>query len=107
MPATFTEKERARTPFVRRPDGRLVLQVSDHDLAQAEEERLREDLRLFYVAATRPRHLLWLGLGPIEKTEKILPKRAQRHRLFARRGCARKRCAVAKRPRNPGKILPK
>ena len=66
----FTEKERARTPFVRRPDGRLVLQVSDHDLAQAEEERLREDLRLFYVAATRPRHLLWLGLGPIKKRKK-------------------------------------
>ena len=32
---------------------------------QAERERLREDLRLFYVALTRARHALWLGFGAI------------------------------------------
>ncbi len=30
---------------------------------QARMERLREDLRLFYVALTRARHALWLGVG--------------------------------------------
>ncbi|MGV7206843.1 exodeoxyribonuclease V subunit beta [Oxalobacteraceae bacterium A2-2] len=31
--------------------------------AAAEEARLAEDLRLLYVALTRPRHLLWLGVA--------------------------------------------
>ncbi len=31
---------------------------------QAEAEQLQEDLRLFYVGLTRPRHLLWLALLP-------------------------------------------
>ncbi|MDP4299657.1 UvrD-helicase domain-containing protein [Leptothrix discophora] len=41
-------------------------------LAQARRERLREDLRLFYVALTRARHALWLGVGlnaPRRKSE--------------------------------------
>jgi exodeoxyribonuclease V beta subunit len=38
-----------------------VLAPDDEDLAWAEQERLREDLRLFYVALTRARHALWLG----------------------------------------------
>ncbi|KQP49595.1 exodeoxyribonuclease V subunit beta [Pseudorhodoferax sp. Leaf274] len=33
--------------------------------ALAEEERLAEDLRLLYVALTRARHGLWLGLAPL------------------------------------------
>lgn len=63
----FTAKEKRNTAWVRRRDGSIALEVSADDLAQAEEERLREDLRLFYVAATRARHLLWLGLGPLKK----------------------------------------
>ncbi|WP_040500590.1 3'-5' exonuclease, partial [Ideonella sp. B508-1] len=53
------------TPFVLREDDagqpRLVLAPGKDDLAWAEQERLREDLRLFYVALTRARHALWLG----------------------------------------------
>lgn len=63
----FKAREKRNTAWVRRRDGSMALEVSADDLAQAEEERLREDLRLFYVAATRPRHLLWLGLGPLKK----------------------------------------
>ncbi|PXW94971.1 DNA helicase/exodeoxyribonuclease V beta subunit [Sphaerotilus hippei] len=45
--------------------GRRALDFSlgDAALASAEQERLREDLRLFYVALTRARHALWLGVG--------------------------------------------
>lgn len=32
-----------------------------------DEERLREDLRLFYVALTRARHALWLGFASLQK----------------------------------------
>lgn len=50
-------------------DGRKLLQLtpSAEELAQADTERLREDLRLLYVALTRPRHALWLGLGALSK----------------------------------------
>ncbi|MDR3389604.1 MAG: exodeoxyribonuclease V subunit beta [Rudaea sp.] len=40
--------------------------LSDEALAQADEARLQEDLRLLYVALTRPRHALWLGLVPLK-----------------------------------------
>lgn len=40
--------------------------LSDEALAQADEARLQEDLRLLYVALTRPRHALWLGLAPLK-----------------------------------------
>jgi len=43
----------------------LLLDYSDAQLAQAERERLREDVRLLYVALTRARHALWLGLAPL------------------------------------------
>ncbi len=33
--------------------------------AQAERERLREDVRLLYVALTRARHGIWLGAAPL------------------------------------------
>ena len=50
-------------------DGHKLLQLSPstEELAQADAERLREDLRLLYVALTRPRHALWLGLGALSK----------------------------------------
>ncbi|WP_313077449.1 exodeoxyribonuclease V subunit beta [Melaminivora sp.] len=69
--AAFKPLERQRTPFVRQAgaDGarRLLLDYSDEDLQQADHERLREDLRLFYVALTRARHALWLGWGPVRR----------------------------------------
>lgn len=39
--------------------------MSDATLAIADQARLQEDLRLFYVALTRPRHALWLGIAPL------------------------------------------
>lgn len=65
--SSFTRKTRKNTAWVRLPDGRLRLDFSDEELAQADQERLREDLRLFYVALTRARHLLWLGLGALRQ----------------------------------------
>ncbi|MEN9904525.1 MAG: exodeoxyribonuclease subunit beta, partial [Pseudomonadota bacterium] len=44
---------------------RLALEPGEDDLAQAEQERLREDLRLLYVALTRPRHALWVGFAAL------------------------------------------
>ena len=46
-------------------DGRRVIDMSlsDEALAAAEAARLEEDLRLLYVALTRPRHFLWLGVA--------------------------------------------
>lgn len=35
------------------------------EIAQADRERLAEDLRLLYVAVTRARHHCWLGVGPV------------------------------------------
>ncbi|MFM2034767.1 MAG: exodeoxyribonuclease subunit beta, partial [Pseudomonadota bacterium] len=39
---------------------RTLLHFSDQELAQADRNRLREDLRLLYVALTRARHALWV-----------------------------------------------
>ncbi|CAD5371683.1 RecBCD enzyme subunit RecB [Rubrivivax sp. A210] len=44
---------------------RLVLEPDAEDLAAAEAERLREDLRLLYVALTRARHGLWVGAAAL------------------------------------------
>lgn len=46
---------------------RLVLQPDAQQLAQAERERLGEDLRLLYVALTRARHACWLGIADIKR----------------------------------------
>ena len=45
-------------------DGRpwLDLALSDAALAEVERARIEEDLRLLYVAVTRGRHFLWLGV---------------------------------------------
>ncbi|MCP5270808.1 MAG: exodeoxyribonuclease V subunit beta [Burkholderiaceae bacterium] len=47
------------------PDGgrRLLTDPSPDDWAQADADRLREDLRLLYVALTRARHALWVGMA--------------------------------------------
>ncbi|PKM18440.1 MAG: exodeoxyribonuclease V subunit beta [Gammaproteobacteria bacterium HGW-Gammaproteobacteria-15] len=41
----------------------LDLTPDDHALARAEHERLLEDIRLLYVALTRPVYACWLGLA--------------------------------------------
>ena len=50
------------------PAGSMALdfRLGDHALAAAEEERLQEDLRLLYVALTRARHALWLGVASLK-----------------------------------------
>ncbi|GGH57637.1 RecBCD enzyme subunit RecB [Comamonas phosphati] len=45
----------------------LVLDYDSEQLVQADRERLREDLRLFYVALTRARHALWMALAPMKR----------------------------------------
>ena len=44
----------------------LDFRLGDNALAAAEEERLQEDLRLLYVALTRARHALWLGVASLK-----------------------------------------
>ncbi len=44
----------------------LVLQLGEADLERADRERLREDLRLLYVAMTRPRHAIWIGFSSVK-----------------------------------------
>ncbi|MBY0240587.1 MAG: exodeoxyribonuclease V subunit beta, partial [Burkholderiaceae bacterium] len=43
----------------------IDMALSDEALAAVEEARLAEDLRLLYVALTRPRHFLWLGVAAL------------------------------------------
>ena len=40
--------------------------MDDESKARFEQERMREDLRLLYVALTRPRHALWLGFSAVK-----------------------------------------
>ncbi|MYN06374.1 exodeoxyribonuclease V subunit beta [Pseudoduganella aquatica] len=42
---------------------RIDMSLSEEALEAAEAARLEEDLRLLYVALTRPRHFLWLGVA--------------------------------------------
>ncbi|MES2149579.1 MAG: exodeoxyribonuclease V subunit beta [Pseudomonadota bacterium] len=44
---------------------RLDLGLSDQALAAVDRARLEEDLRLLYVALTRARHFLWLGVAAV------------------------------------------
>ena len=44
----------------------LTFDVSDEDRRGAELERQQEDVRLLYVALTRARHALWLGVAPLK-----------------------------------------
>ena len=44
----------------------LILDVSEAHVVRAEQERLREDVRLLYVALTRARHALWLGFASVK-----------------------------------------
>ncbi|RQO62541.1 exodeoxyribonuclease V subunit beta [Paucibacter sp. KBW04] len=46
-------------------EARLHLQLTPELIEAADRERQREDLRLLYVALTRARHSLWLGIAAI------------------------------------------
>ena len=46
---------------------RWTLQFDARDAKAADRERLREDLRLWYVALTRARHALWLGWSLVRR----------------------------------------
>jgi len=64
------EVSRQSTGFLHLADGEgqrvLHLHLDDAVLEQAEHERLREDVRLLYVALTRARHALWLGFAALK-----------------------------------------
>lgn len=49
-----------------RGERELVLDMNDEAQTRYEQERLRDDLRLLYVAMTRPRHALWLGFAAVK-----------------------------------------
>ena len=61
--------QEGKQPFSVQVDGKrtLMLHADKDSLAQAEHERLAEDLRLLYVALTRARHACWLGLADLKK----------------------------------------
>ncbi|WP_107851735.1 exodeoxyribonuclease V subunit beta [Oceanimonas marisflavi] len=61
---------------------RLVLNPSDEQKAQADRERLGEDLRLLYVALTRARHACWLGLAELGTSKQSHLHRSAMGRLL-------------------------
>jgi exodeoxyribonuclease V beta subunit len=67
---SFRGVDKARTRFVSLADAQgertLYLQPSSAQIAAADKERHREDLRLLYVALTRARHALWIGLAALK-----------------------------------------
>lgn len=68
--SAFRAVEKRSTPFVRRVDEHgervLHLELTDELLAAQDRDRHREDLRLMYVALTRARHALWIGLAALK-----------------------------------------
>jgi exodeoxyribonuclease V beta subunit len=66
---SFRGVDKARASFVSLTDGEgrrtLHLEPADEQIAAADKERQREDLRLLYVALTRARHALWVGLAAL------------------------------------------
>lgn len=73
--ASFREKNKQSTSFVSLSDEtgarQLLLEIDDQALARADQDRLREDLRLLYVALTRARHALWLGFSTLKVGNKL------------------------------------
>lgn len=57
------------------PEGELeiALSATEEQRELADRERLGEDLRKFYVALTRSRYALWLGMAPLKEFEKSAP----------------------------------
>jgi len=63
--------EAHKTPVLQRDDGEgerhWTLDFDKDDTKLADHDRLREDLRLWYVALTRARHALWVGWSPVTR----------------------------------------
>lgn len=68
--ASFRAKDSKTTSYVNLADVNgerdLRLQFSKEELALADRDRLREDVRLLYVALTRARHALWVGFSAVK-----------------------------------------
>jgi exodeoxyribonuclease V beta subunit len=67
---SFRGVTKSRARFVSLPDAsgerQLHFEPDSEQIAAADKERLREDLRLLYVALTRARHALWVGLAALK-----------------------------------------
>lgn len=67
---SFRKKDRKFTRYINLADAdgnrHLHLKFDKDQLALADRERLREDLRLLYVALTRARHALWVGFSALK-----------------------------------------
>lgn len=67
---SYRSKDGRFTSFVNLADAQgrreLRLQFGKHELDLADRDRLREDLRLLYVALTRARHALWVGFSALK-----------------------------------------
>jgi exodeoxyribonuclease V beta subunit len=63
--------EAHKTPVLQIDDGEgerhWTLDFDKDDTKLADRDRLREDLRLWYVALTRARHALWVGWSPVTR----------------------------------------
>ncbi|MFY9184797.1 3'-5' exonuclease, partial [Limnohabitans sp.] len=63
--------EAHKTPVLQLDDGEgervWTLDFDKDDTKVADHDRLREDLRLWYVALTRARHALWVGWSPVNR----------------------------------------
>lgn len=63
--------EAHKTPVLQLDDGEgervWTLDFDRDDTKLADHDRLREDLRLWYVALTRARHALWVGWSPVNR----------------------------------------
>jgi exodeoxyribonuclease V beta subunit len=66
------ERQQANFLSLVNASGQRVLRLSftDEELAQADLERQREDLRLFYVALTRARYAVWMGFAALRQGQK-------------------------------------
>ena len=62
------ERRSTRMAHLADADGKrtLHLHLTDDHLVAADRERHREDLRLLYVALTRARHAVWVGLAALK-----------------------------------------
>ena len=71
FPCDFRAVEKKGRSFIEvaSDDGtrQLAFNLSPELLEQADRDRLREDLRLLYVALTRARHALWVGVAALKK----------------------------------------
>lgn len=64
-------RRRSFFEYVHEDGGRRIdLSLSDQALQAVDRARLEEDLRLLYVALTRARHFLWLGVAAVGSRKK-------------------------------------